>query len=91
MTTVDFILGGRPYKLSRANIYQAAQELFPGTIVKYYVILRDSGNNERRFPIKQIVRHALQSEFKERFVEENFTAHRARDILRRLGFEVRES
>ncbi len=89
-TTVGFILASRRYRLSREDIHTAAKAVFPGTIVKYYVRLLDSEGNERKFPIKQVVRQALQTRYGEKFVEENFTAHRARDILRRLGFEVEE-
>ena len=89
-TTVEFILAGNPYSLSRENIYNAARELFPSTIVKYYIILPDTESHERRFPIKQVVRDALQARYGEKFIEENFTAHRARDILRRLGFDVQD-
>ena len=89
-TSVDFILAGRGYTLVREDIHGAARSSYPSTIVKYSVYLPDFEGNERRFPIKQVVRQALQTRYSERFVEENFTAHRARDILRRLGFEVLE-
>lgn len=91
LALIEFVLAGRIYSLAQDDIYGAARQLSPSTILKYYVILPDSEGRERRFPIKQVVRHALQARFGENFVEKNFTAHRARDILRRLGFEVREA
>ena len=87
-TIVEFILAGRTYSLSREDIYGAAKEAFPGTIQKYFVMLPDAEGNVRRFPILKVVRQALHTRHGEGFIEENFTTHRARDILRRLGFEV---
>ena len=87
-TIVEFILAGRRYSLSREDIHGAAKEAFPGTIHKYSVMLPDSEGNVQRFPILKVVRQALQTRYGEGFIEENFTTHRARDILRRLGFEV---
>ena len=90
-TTVQFILAGRPYGLSREDISNVARGLTPRTILKYYVMLLDATNQEQRFPIKQVVRQALRAKYGEHYVEKNFTAHRARDVLRRLGYDVKEA
>lgn len=89
-TSVSFIMGGRHFSLSREDIENAAKQLLPSTINKYYIVLPDAQGHERRYPIKQAVRHALRSRSSDRFRETNFTAHRARDVLRRLGFHVGE-
>ena len=58
------------------------------TIRTYYIEARDRSNNVIEYPIKQVVRGALKTNYPE-FTEMYFTAYRARDILRKLGFEVK--
>ena len=88
---ITFVLAGRSYTLSREDIRKAAAQGAPNTVQKYYVGLPDADGNQHDFPIKQIVRQALKARYLQDFIEKNFTAYRARDILRRLGFDVRET
>ncbi len=85
-----FILGGASFSLSQGDIEQAGSTIVPQPIRKYYVELPDSAGRIRKFPIKQVVRKALLAKPPGEFSEEHFTAHRARDILRRLRFTVHE-
>ena len=78
------------YTLSDRDIVEAAASLErPDSILIYYVELPNREGVPLEFPIKQVVRRALKTKFADRFSEAGFTAHRARDILRGLGFTVR--
>lgn len=87
-----FRINKKSYTLSDQNIYEAAKNIdYPATIRRYYVELPDRKGASEEFPIKQVVRQALRAESPDAFTDETyFTAHRARDILKKLGFEVKE-
>lgn len=87
---VHFKMARQLYQLSVEDIIRSAGRVRPGTIQEYFTLLTDGKGHERRFPIKQIVRDALQTNYPN-FTEEGFTSHRARDILRRLGIQVLKS
>ena len=87
-----FRIARNTYGLSDQDIYEAAKTLdYPETIRRYRVELPDRQGEIEEFPIKQVVRKALKTKYPKVFTEKNFTAHRARDILRKLGFSVEES
>ena len=88
--TIRFIMGGNNYELSRDDIKMAAQRLSADNPQKYRIRLKGKEGQEEVFPIKQVVREALSTKYQGYFNERGFTAHRARDILRRLGFIVTE-
>ena len=91
--TIKVTIAGESYHVSRRGVTNAARRLAPGPIFVYSVCLRGSLDHGVWLPIKQVVREALRANgydvLSERF-RRGFTAHRARDILRRLGFYVRE-
>jgi hypothetical protein len=87
-----FRIAGNSYSLPDQDIYEAAKTLdYPDTIRRYWVELPDGKGEIEKFPIKQVVRKALRTKYPDIFSETYFTAHRARDILRKLGFSVKES
>ena len=88
--TIRFVMGGVNYELSRNDIKKAAKRLRPNTVQKYGIQLTSKDGQEEDFPIKQVIRGALSNKPHSQFSEHGFTAHRARDILRRLGFNVTE-
>jgi hypothetical protein len=86
-----FRIASKSYSLSDQDIYQAAKTLdYPETIRRYCVELPDKRGKIEEFPIKQVVRKALKTKYPDEFTETYFTAHRVRDILRKLGFAVKE-
>ena len=87
-----FRIAGKLYSLCDRNVCEAAEALkYPETIRRYRVELPDGSGKIEAFPIKQVVRHALRTKYPDEFTETYFTAHRARDILKKLGFAVKES
>lgn len=88
---VEFELAGRKYRLRRDDIFRAAAKSPPGPVHKYFVPLHDAQGYGRRYPIKQVLRRALFARYGYGFVEENYTAHKVRDILKQLGFGVWEA
>ncbi|HEX9896576.1 MAG TPA: hypothetical protein VGA85_02820 [Dehalococcoidales bacterium] len=88
--TANFQIKRITYNLSSQDIIEAAESLeSQETIRKYYVELADREGKIQEFPIKQVVRKALKKINPSKFTEDYFTAHRARDILKKLGFEVK--
>jgi hypothetical protein len=87
-----FRIAGKGYSLADQDIYGAAKNVdYPETIRRYSVKLPDKRGRIEEFPIKQVVRKALRTKYPNVFSEKYFTAHRARDILRKLGFDVKEN
>lgn len=85
-----FRINFQSYSLSDNDVIVAAKSEEPGTIQKFYVQLADGGGKVQEYPIKQVVRKALKTKYPEKFTEKGFTAHRARDILTKLGFIVKQ-
>lgn len=85
-----FEIDRKRYTLSDQEVFEAAADLkYPETIRRYYVELPNDTGGTRRFPIKQVVRQALETKYPNKFTERYFTAHRARDILMKLGIPVK--
>jgi hypothetical protein len=80
------------YTLSDQEVLEAAANIeYPKTIRKYCVELADRNGMVQEFPTKQVVREALSGQGPGAFTDEtNFNAIRARDILKNLGFDVKE-
>lgn len=88
--TINFKMKGISYSSSDKEIIEAAKNLqSPETIRDYYVELADGKGVVQEFPIKQVVRKALQTAYKGKFAEDYFTSQRARHVLTKLGFVVK--
>ena len=88
--TVNFRIDRKSYTLSAQEIIDVALSLKDAeTIRKFYIELADKDGKVKKYPIKQVVRTALKRKYPKEFKETNFTAHRARDILTKLGFAVK--
>jgi hypothetical protein len=87
LISANFEITGKSYILSNEDIFKSIEGV-RSIIRTYYIEARDRSNNVIEYPIKQVVRGALKTNYPE-FTEMYFTAHRARDILRKLGFEVK--
>ena len=90
--TKDFTLKGVRYTLSVQDILQSAAALqVRETITRYYVELPDQEGEMRQFPIKQVVRKALETGSPDTFhpEEEGFHSQLASNILTGLGFTVK--
>lgn len=80
-------IGGKDFEVSRFDVLEQAKNLMPNRIRTYSVKLEAKDGRPRDFPIKQVIRAVLRKDDPE-WDESGFTAHRARDLLKRLGFDV---
>ncbi len=88
--SANFKIDRKSYTLSDTDIFVSIQGIKSiDTIRRYYIEYTDGQGNIKKYPIKQIVRDALETNYPNKFTENYFTAHRARDILTKLGFEVK--
>jgi hypothetical protein len=74
---MDFILNGSPLSVDRKQVERALRDVEPEVVRKHSVTV-----NGRAYPVKQVF-HVITG-----IDSAEFTSHRARDVLRRLGFEV---
>jgi len=87
---IVFRMNGMPYSISDDDIIEAAKNLnWPETIRNYYIELKDKKGVIREYPIKQVVREALQTVRKNVISEDYFTSQRAKQILTKLQFTVK--
>jgi len=74
---MDFIIDGRTYSAESTDVERVMRGVAPDSIQQHYVVL---GGVE--YPVKQVL-SALTG-----LPRPQFTSHRARDLLRRLGFTM---
>jgi len=72
-----FILRGKPYNLTKEDVERRMRGVSPEVIRKHYVVI-----NGKKYPPKQVLNILLGID------RLDFTAMDARNILRRLGFEL---
>ena len=76
------------FHVNAREIKAKAKKLMPKAVQKYSVNLEAKDGHRHDFPIKQVIR-AVLNDHEPGWDEEGFTAHRARDLLKRLNFQVK--
>lgn len=74
MEEISFVLNGESHRLSRRQVIDAVDGVEPEPIREHYVTIEG-----RRYPVKQAFAVATG------LSAADFTSHRARDVLRRVG------
>lgn len=86
------VFRGSEYTLTREIVESAARRMRNSAPQKYYVQLADESGETREVPIRQLVIRAIREGNPDKegeFDATLFTSLRARDILERLGFNVK--
>jgi len=88
--TWTFRLDFKNYTLSDQDIINAAKNLpYRRTIQKHYIELADVSGRVQQFPVKQVVRKAIEMRYPSQKLGEGFTTHRAFMILKNLGLPTK--